>query len=389
MFYQMKRLFNFITLFFLFAIFVSCSNNPNFLNTIFEDWIEVENKITQLKDDSQTIFQTDEYNKFQSDFQLLCESSDYLDYLSIYFDDSDNYFSAYINGIRKGIENKDVELIRNTIINFELITKKQNFQASEYYLNVIISLSVTLFVFFHFLFLMIKRYEKETENKEQIGVYTAFVMSGIEKERKRLSHEIHDTVLQDLRFAQMEVESLEQNDREKFEASQKKILDAVKKSISGLRNTCQNLTPTELKNVKDDNTLITAIRNLCARFEEQNNIPCVLSIQNDIYISEVSLEKSLNIFRILQEALNNIQNHAKANYVSVMLKNGNKAGDKDDEKNHLIIYITDDGVGFDVDKAEKNNHFGLKNMKERAKLIDADLTIQSDEDTGTEIKLVL
>ena len=97
----------------------------------------------------------------------------------------------------------------------------------------------------------------------------------------------------------------------------------------------------------------------------------------------------LNLFSIVQESLTNIEKHAKASHCSLYLKNSHG-------KKSIIVYINDDGIGFDTNifynprvTDKLNMHFGLQSMKNRATLIGAKLEISSASEDGTEVRIEL
>ena len=88
------------------------------------------------------------------------------------------------------------------------------------------------------------------------------------------------------------------------------------------------------------------------------------------------------VYRIVQEALNNVIKHARCTQLSVNIE---------ELKNKLLITVWDNGKGFNQNDAglveDKNNTFGLINMKQRADLLGAELEIKSEINIGTTIKL--
>jgi signal transduction histidine kinase len=90
-------------------------------------------------------------------------------------------------------------------------------------------------------------------------------------------------------------------------------------------------------------------------------------------------QKELILFRIIQEALNNIMKHANASLINIVA----------DYKENLNITINDNGEGFDTNETSLAQGSGLRNMKSRSTLIGAGLTIDSKKDKGTEILLSL
>jgi signal transduction histidine kinase len=94
----------------------------------------------------------------------------------------------------------------------------------------------------------------------------------------------------------------------------------------------------------------------------------------------LSPEAEQCIYRITDEALNNIARHAKAKTIRVHLS-------QDRDKTHLRV--ADDGQGFEAEAANANGHYGLRGMRERAQLIGATLNVMSEPDQGTEIELIV
>ena len=87
-------------------------------------------------------------------------------------------------------------------------------------------------------------------------------------------------------------------------------------------------------------------------------------------------EKTIILFRIFQEVINNIIHHAKAKTIDVFIEK---------TQNGFDIKVLDDGQGFDSKNLERNHGLGFSNMQQRAALIGARLTIDSTEGKGTEV----
>ena len=161
--------------------------------------------------------------------------------------------------------------------------------------------------------------------------------------------------------------------------------------IKRLRSICNNLTPVEFKNQKKNtNGFIMALHSMTEQFTDRTKTNCILEIQEELDISSLTLEQTINVFRIIQEALNNVEKHAEATNVSVIITNNQNSEGVQAQK-FLKIFITDNGKGFDSRIFQDNTfaygHFGLYNMKERAKDSGAEIDIISEEGEGTEIKL--
>ena len=242
-----------------------------------------------------------------------------------------------------------------------------------------------------FLYIIFRNYEKKKNEAKQLGIYSDFMIKGMESERTRISKEIHDSVLQDLKALSLKAEILVNSDNQNS-TLKKELLSETAVCIKKLRSICNNLTPVEFKNKNiNTNGFIIALQNLTEQFTEHTKTLCILKIQEQLDISSLDRLQSINIFRIIQEALNNAEKHAEATNVSIIITSTD-GSEKDNVQNMLKIFITDNGKGFDSSLILKENgvnhgHFGLYNMKERAKDIGAAIEIISEEGEGTEIKL--
>lgn len=232
-------------------------------------------------------------------------------------------------------------------------------------------LLVILLIFFHFRRKIIEMRVELAKNQE----YTNIVFETIENERGKISNELHDTVAQEIRAIKFEADDKKEN-------SYQKISKIAENCIKELRGICYNLLPADLKHggafVKIENLM----EFLCFKFSQDNlQIECCFRADKNLPLIQ-NQEVMLNVFRIVQEALNNIKNHSKAKYCSVVVS-------RDIEFGGIGIYITDNGVGI-KDEYLKNGrkmHFGLHSMQSRAEMIGAKLEIFSAENDGTEIIL--
>ena len=115
-----------------------------------------------------------------------------------------------------------------------------------------------------------------------------------------------------------------------------------------------------------------------SRFEERYKIKC--DFDTLITKLEVNTQQSVALYRILQESLTNIVKHSKATEVKVKLYA---------HSNKLTLEISDNGIGLPESPKVKPDSFGLIGMKERAFLLDADLSVTGKSGEGTTIKVVM
>lgn len=370
---SMKILFK-ISITLLFFSLISCETN-NQINKIYEDWIQVESSISTGTEDNSLEYFFKRHKEFT-------ETDIYKNMII-----SETYGDS-LKKLDAAIESEDIAQIRNAVFNLGqldlLISQKSNHE----YIYLSQLLLVFCVIISVFLFIIYKNYEKKRNEAKQMGIYSRFMIEGIETERSRISKEIHDTVLQDIKALSFKYELIDSADVQNNESLKDELISQTNSCISQLRAICNNLTPIELSgNNKDINGFILAIHNLIDQFTAKSGIECILKMQDKLDISSLSMKQTINIFRIIQEALNNIEKHAKASIVSIIItiiQNNNQK--------MLKVYITDNGTGFNSEKLLKETalqygHFGISNMRNRAKDINARFSISSEINSGTEIKL--
>ena len=369
----MKILFK-ISITLLFFSLISCETN-NQIHKIYEDWIQVESSISTGTEDNSLEYFFKRHKEFtETDF-----------YKNMIISET---YGDSLKKLDAAIESEDIAQIRSAVFNLGqqdlLISQKSNHE----YIYLSQLLLVFCVIISVFLFIIYKNYEKKRNEAKQMGIYSRFMIDGIETERSRISKEIHDTVLQDIKALSFKYELIDSADVQNNESLKDELISQTNSCISQLRAICNNLTPIELSgNNKDINGFILAIHNLIDQFTAKSGIECILKMQDKLDISSLSMKQTINIFRIIQEALNNIEKHAKASIVSIIItiiQNNNQK--------MLKVYITDNGTGFNSEKLLKETallygHFGISNMRNRAKDINASFSISSEINSGTEIKL--
>lgn len=363
----------------LFLILLVSCTEENQIGELFENWAMVEEKVAQ----NQSV--QSQLEVFLNLFEDFRATPIYKNLII-----SEKYGSA-LQDLENTITTGDINQIRIAIFNLEevdkLITQKSN-QEYAFLAEAMIVFSVIISIFLYIIF---RNYEKKKNEAKQLGIYSDFMIKGMESERTRISKEIHDSVLQDLKALSLKAEILVNSDNQNS-TLKKELLSETAVCIKKLRSICNNLTPVEFKNKNiNTNGFIIALQNLTEQFTEHTKTLCILKIQEQLDISSLDRLQSINIFRIIQEALNNAEKHAEATNVSIIITSTD-GSEKDNVQNILKIFITDNGKGFDSSLILKENgvnhgHFGLYNMKERAKDIGAAIEIISEEGEGTEIKL--
>ena len=139
-----------------------------------------------------------------------------------------------------------------------------------------------------------------------------------------------------------------------------------------------NLSPPDI--TKKD--FLMCVKDLCEEFTDNSKVEFRLSILENTDASFLKKEEILNLYRILQESITNAVKHSKASEIVLLIRNQNENKEKG-----LYIFISDDGKGFDTERVDGKQHFGLKGMKKRAEIIGVALSVSSEKDYGTQVKI--
>ena len=217
------------------------------------------------------------------------------------------------------------------------------------------------------------------ESRETLHRLSARLMSAQESERQRVARELHDSIGQSLSAVKFMVErALDEEEEAGTESKQRKTLRAVvpvlQASVEEVRRISMALRPTTL----DDLGLIATIAWFSREF--QATYPH-MEVDRLIEVEEFEVPNDLktNIFRIMQEAMNNAAKYSQASKITVALRQ--VLGD-------LQLLVGDNGVGFNPGEARRNTTgggFGLASMRERAELFGGSLILTSSPGEGTMI----
>lgn len=216
---------------------------------------------------------------------------------------------------------------------------------------------------------------KSAQEKQQIGLK---IIEAQEKERKRISREIHDGPAQSLANILIRSEIVDlafrDGDTEQALTEMKSIRESIRQALREVRRIIYDLRPMAL----DDLGLFPTIKKHISSISEYNNIDIDLALHGDERRLDPHYEVA--VFRIIQEGLQNAIKHAKASRIIVRLEI---------RDNLIALNIEDDGIGFDPENINKKDSYGLIGMKERVDLLDGELTIKSEPNRGTKIVVKL
>jgi len=226
-----------------------------------------------------------------------------------------------------------------------------------------------------------KRIEMALHNSEmELRKFASHLQNVREEEKVALAREIHDELGQILVALKIEIGLLKQKvvKNNSFCSSDDilnrfdRLVSLIDKTIKTTRRIMNGLRPELL----EMHGILEAIKAFISEFEVRHQISC--NFTYDITDAEMNQQQQLALYRILQEALNNIAKHSKATLVTIQLIKVD---------NTLKFEIIDNGIGFDINNSGRPDSYGMIGMKERVVLLEGNLNITSEKGKGTTVSI--
>ena len=206
------------------------------------------------------------------------------------------------------------------------------------------------------------------------------LLESFEKERKRIGLELHDGIAQTVSAIKMRIEValmlFSMEDTPNAIKSLEATIPIVQEAVEEVRRISRNLRPSILDNLG----ILATISWLCKEFETVNP---AIAVEKQVDLIEDDVPEFLKviIFRILQEAFNNIARHSQASLVRLTLKT---------RDSRIDLTIDDNGAGFDMEKVlnrrQLETGIGIASMKERSELSKGAFSIESRKEAGTTVR---
>ncbi|MBI4282672.1 MAG: GAF domain-containing protein [Chloroflexi bacterium] len=220
-------------------------------------------------------------------------------------------------------------------------------------------------------------YDEVQRKEEQRGQLLERVISIQEEERKRIAQELHDDSAQTLSALSMQLESIEGElppGMEEIRARIERYRVSVVRALEDVRRVIADIRPTSL----DDLGLVPAIRWYAAGHLEERGVK--VSVESSKISFRLPLRLETALFRVAQEAINNIAKHAECSSARILLEV---------QDSSLRMVIEDDGRGFDTAEVLAwrggRSGLGILGMRERVALFDGALSIDSSPGKGTKV----
>jgi signal transduction histidine kinase len=225
-------------------------------------------------------------------------------------------------------------------------------------------------------------------NQVAIAVENAYLyeqsrQTAVAEERNRLARELHDAVTQTLFSASLIAEALpavwESNPREGRDLLSE-LRHLSRGALAEMRTLLMELRPSVLA----ESNLEDLLRQLTDAVIGREGIKVNLVIEGN---ANLPGDVRITLYRIGQEALNNVSKHARASQVSMVLRYLGSCGNHGSGRCGAMLTVQDNGRGFDPERVAPN-HLGLKIMSERAQAIGATLAVESQIGQGTQVTVL-
>lgn len=297
---------------------------------------------------------------------------------SIYGLSIKNYDKRFVDGIsemkvkyKTAEKEREILVQRADIAEKGLLIQKQNFQ-----IYGIIGLGVLLTFLAYLIYNQQKLKNKQLikENKLKVALREIETQNKLQEQRLRISRDLHDNIGAQLSFIISSIDNLKFLTKESNPNLKDKLVyisTFTTTTIHQLRDTIWAMNKNEIT-ITDLQSRILSFIETAKKANNKIVFQLEMEVKSDIIFTSI---KGINIFRVVQEAINNALKYADANLIKVKIE---------ELKNKLELSVVDDGKGFDFKTVELGN--GLKNMQDRIDEIEGELIINSSE-KGTTINV--
>jgi signal transduction histidine kinase len=213
------------------------------------------------------------------------------------------------------------------------------------------------------------------ENRKKLTAYTNRLLTVQEEERRRLARELHDDFTQRLAVFAMELSGLAdsvETRNEAFDGKLRHLHDQISAFSKDIHDVSRQLHPS----IIEDLGIARAIQSECRNFARRTEIE--VNFKTSEIPPGISREVSITLFRIVQEALRNIQKHAGVRKAEVSLEGGDRS---------INLIVRDAGAGFDPEKTRTGQGLGLISITERAHSVRGTVGIDSAPGMGTRMEI--
>lgn len=252
------------------------------------------------------------------------------------------------------------EIFKNSSIQFNTSFENKHFSLNFYGIR---SLSRAQLYFMD----LTERTNQENQTQESEKKFRSlsfYLQDYLETERQRIGGELHDVIGQNLFLLKLKFDEASKNYND-FKDNYNNIIESLNSTIYDLRNIMYDLKPKNLEDLGLDFAVRKLSEHISLSTRKNGNVEVIGKSRR------FNGEVELYLYRIIQECLSNIIRHSQATEYNIQLLYSEE---------NLKIYITDNGIGFDKDKINKDKNYGILNISERIKVLKGTMKINSSSE---------
>jgi signal transduction histidine kinase len=209
----------------------------------------------------------------------------------------------------------------------------------------------------------------KSRRRQELRSIQLYQIQAEEKALQKIAEELHDNLSPTLLLTRIQLEQL-------IQIKEKSIIENCIKRLDGVIEETRQLGALSATSILGQKGLIEAIKDLLSTIEQYKKISTSLS--TDQISFTLAPERERILFRIIQEAIQNILKHAQATEIDIQLR---------EQKNGIGISIRDNGIGFEPNAVRSG--LGLRNIQERTQALNGKLTLISEIGAGTLLHLLI
>jgi len=262
----------------------------------------------------------------------------------------------------------------------QILTKEKQVWAYSALLLIVFGMGFMIIVSLYVSNNQLKFKQRQQESNQEI--YNLMLSQqgkfeeGKQLEQKRISEELHDGILGEMLGIRLILSGLNEREDPASVEQRAALIEKLRELEEEIRTISHELNHASYEKFHN---FIVSLEDMIDGIEKSSGITCSFNYDKKVPWDNLLGDIKINAYRIIQESLKNCVKHAKSKHVSISFQSM--------EDNKLKLTITDDGVGFDINKKRKG--IGLKNIISRCKKIKGTLDIDSKPGKGTTIKITM
>jgi len=207
--------------------------------------------------------------------------------------------------------------------------------------------------------------------EELLTDMTRKLIDSQEQERKRIGRELHDDINQRLALLSVELETLQQQGSSEFQSRVPELRKEIRQISEDVQAISHDLHSSKLEILG----VVGAMKSWCKEVSDRHEID--VAFRND-FPGSLPFDLGIPLFRVLQQAVDNAIKHSGEKRIEVQLR---------EDLDEIQLIVRDSGKGFDVESATRGKGLGLTSMRERVRLVNGTIAIDSKPRGGTKIEV--